>query len=174
MRLLLLAVASLLVVTTPASADTETDCACNVTSAACDVGCACDEECAVDWSQDECAQPGAGCLAEAPDPEDAMLAATEETAAMPEPAAWDVTGAMACPSGSRADGDHCAIDEITGGCATSTPGAAGALFAIVLVIARRRRVLAIVLFASCTADVASWDDLVEAHDPGAIDVYAAD
>ncbi len=169
----LLVIASLLVATR-AEAQPDTECACNVTSAACDVGCACDEECAVDWSQDECAQPGADCLPEAPDVDDATLATSEDAAATPDPVAWDVTAAVACPGGSHLDGDHCVLDEITGGCATSTPGAFGALFAVGLVAARRRRWLLAVAIASCSANVAGWDDLVDTGDPSAIDVYAAD
>jgi hypothetical protein len=52
-------------------------CACNVTPAACDAGCACDLECEVDWSIDECAQPDAGCLPDAGDSDDATLEAEE-------------------------------------------------------------------------------------------------
>ena len=127
-----------------------------------------------DLTTDECAQPGAACQPTAPDPDDAALAQSEMAAATPEPVAWDIVDAVSCPTGAHLDGDHCVLDAISGGCATSTPGALVAVLGIGLVIARRRRWLVAIAIASCSTTGAGWDDLVDSGDPAAIDVYAAD
>jgi hypothetical protein len=163
-------------------------CACNVTPAACDASCACDSECEVDWSADECAQPGAGCLPEAGTPDDAALEA-EELAAPAEAEAVDWTvapDAVECPEGAVNEDGRCIVDlaaleqELEGGCgAGGTSGVVlGALVLGLLIAARRRRGVLALGLAACAMGGGEWDDAVEAGPTGDreafLDVYAAE
>ena len=107
-------------------------CTCDVTPAACDAGCACDSECTVDWSADECADPAAGCQPEQPD--DEATVETDETTpddgADATPQWTAATTQVACPSGATLDaGGRCTPEpgtaaEVTGGAAASASVAA--------------------------------------------------
>jgi hypothetical protein len=140
------------------------DCACDVTPAACDTGCACDLECDVDWSIDECADPAAGCLQNSTVPDDATLAAQE--AADPvdaDPIDWPPAVA---PSG----------DEVRGGCAAASAGWLAAAAVLALLVLRRRRMLALALVA-CALDGGGWDDAVDRGPTGSasrVDIFAAE
>jgi len=175
-----------LLVSTVASADPVDDhdaCACNATAAACDVGCACDDECSVDWTVDECSLPGAGCVAEL---DDATLAADEVAPVVADPLVWTVSDVV-CADGATAVSGTCVPEAtvgpatVEGGCAAT--GATGWLVGLgvlgLIVIVRRRRVsLALVLAAGCVADVTTWDQAVDAGPDGdttsRVDVFSAD
>jgi hypothetical protein len=174
-----LAVLALLSTASIAHAD-ERDCACDLTPAACDAGCACDDECSVDWSIDECSLPGAGCSTPTI-MTDAQLDAAE--AAQPDDTDVDwATGDVACPAG--ATGSACtaaaAMTPDTGGCSTGRGAGAlavGAGVVVLLVLARKKR-RALIAFAivACTQDALDWDGAVDdGSAPGdLVDVYAAD
>ena len=191
LRSFLLAMGVLVVSAQPAGATETIDdepCACDVTYAACDAACACDSECEVDWSADECAQPGAGCLPDAGDPDAAALEAEELAAPAEDDAAeWLVApDAVECPEGATLEGARCIVDpgaleqQVDGGCRSGgAAGVAVGLAALGLVIATRRRrgVLALGL-AACAMESGGWDDAVDAGPTGDraafVDVYAAD
>ncbi len=182
-RLVLLAI----LFAAPAAHADDTDdtiCTCDVTPAACDAGCACDSECSVDWSVDECAQPGAGCLPET-DPDAATLATMEDAAgAEPGDIDWPAAGdQISCPAGATNQDGHCVaaalphVDDVSGGCAAGH-GAGLAIAVLLLVLARRRRAMAVLVIAACSLDGGSWDDAVDAgptgDDAAYLDVYAAE
>lgn len=186
---LLLSLSLVLASRSTARADDAPACSCDLTPAACDAGCACDSECTVDWTADECAQPGAGCIANAVDLDDAALEAAE-LAALParEPAdGWPVAAAeVRCADGARNLDGRCVADpargadELSGGCAT-TGGRAGAALVVAIGAAclmRRRRALALAIAASCVCDVPGWDAAVSAGPPGAgasfVEVFAVE
>ncbi len=172
-------------------------CACDATAAACDAGCACDLECEVDWSADECAEPGAGCLPDAGDPTSDQLEAEEAAIpVVPDELEWQAAPELvACPEGSTRDGGRCLPagalargDDAGGGCGTTgAPPLIGALAAAGLALVRRRRgrardvllASAVAVLAACSVDGdATWDRAVEEGelgDPdGFVDVFAAD
>ncbi len=142
------------------------DCACDVTPSACDTGCACDLECEVDWSVDECADPAAGCLQNSTVPDVATLAAQEAAApADDDPVDWQLG---APPPASTQD--------VTGGCAAANAGWIVAAAVVALLAIRRRRMLALAL-AACALDAGGWDDAVDRGPTGNashVDVYAAE
>ena len=161
----------------PARAD-DLDCACDATPAACDAGCTCDSECTVDWSADECAAPGAGCIADPTNLGDDELAAAE--VAQPDDTDVDWTaGDVACPDGAIARAGVCVADVIadTGGCASHRgAGIAIALVALVVIARRRRRLVITVAIVACTQDNLDWDGAVDAGalDGAYVDVFAAE
>ncbi len=179
-----------MIVASASNADAQIDdhqaCTCNQHAAACDAGCACDDECSVDWDVDECTLPGAGCL---PESADATLEADEDAAAVPDdPIDWAVdAAAVSCPDGAVLDGGRCMPGDLDavdlGGCATTAaPGAIVGL-AVVLLIAiairrRRQSLVVLALAASCATDAAAdWDELAnDGPTPSAvarIDVFSA-
>ena len=160
-----------------AEGDDET-CACDLTVAACDAGCACDFECEVDWSVDECAEPGAECDPDATDvDDDAALEAAEQVAGSEEDVTWEIDPALvACPEGATNEDGHCtpsAIGEVSGGCsAGKTAGIAIALGVLgLLVLARRRRGLVAFALVACTIDTTGWDEAVERGPTGDSETY---
>ncbi|HUJ61288.1 MAG TPA: MYXO-CTERM sorting domain-containing protein [Kofleriaceae bacterium] len=188
-----LAFAMLLVASAAARAGADTsdaECTCDVTPAACDAGCACDSECQVDWSVDECAAPDSGCLPTVTDPDEATLEQMEQAApVVVDPPSWTTSlPDVACPDGATAQDGACILDpaalpagaDVQGGCAsTGAPGLAIALAAIALVaIARRRRLGLALAIGACTVGGGTWDDAVDDGPTGDttryIDVYAAD
>jgi hypothetical protein len=166
--------------------DDGTPCTCDITPAACDSGCACDSECTVDWSADECAAPDAGCLPETSDLDEPALEAWEDALAVdPDPIEWTAAAdQVSCPSGSTNEGGACVPaagatgGDVSGGCASSTPGLVAGIAVIGLfVIARRRRMLVVLGFGACMVGSDGWDDAVErgpTGDASYVDVYAAD
>src|SRR5215211_1258453 len=121
----MLRIAVVLLVAFAGVANAEEPCACDVTAAACDTACACDLECEVDWTKDECAEPGAGCL---PPMTDAQVEAAELADAAREPIEWTADAhAVACPEGSSNVDGTCVVEslEVAGGCDAS--GATGLL-----------------------------------------------
>jgi hypothetical protein len=126
-----------------------------------------------DLSQDECAEPGAGCLPEMTDEE---LDAAENSDEAPEPVEW-ATGDVACPAGaSNIDGRCEAINlevDLDGGCTTGG-GIGIAMVIVVLFLARKRRLLPIVVAACALDDGATWDDIDETGDPDKLDVFSAE
>ncbi len=184
-----LALLAILLAAPAARADAPPECECDLTPAACDASCTCDPECAVDWSLDECADPTAGCLPSSTVPDEPALEAAESAVAVePEPVDWTPAAAaeIACPDGATNQDGHCAPDpaaisahgEVTGGCATTTPGllVAAAVLGLI-VIARRRRALLACALVACTVGDASWDDAVDAGPSGDVrysDVFVAD
>ena len=154
-----------------ASAEDDVDgvCACDATPAACDASCACDLECEVDWSKDECAEPGAGCQ---PAMTDAQVEAAEVAESDAEPIEWTVdANAVACPEGASNVDGTCVTEslDVAGGCDAS--GATGLLvIAGILIIMRRRRWWPIVLVA-CAIDSGGWDDAVDQGPVGDTDAY---
>ncbi len=159
--------------------DDHSDCACDVTPAACDAGCACDEECAVDWSVDECSLPDAGCQ---PEMDDVALAAAELIAEPPDPIVWTVSDVV-CADGATNVAGSCVPDPgaatVEGGCGVTRATGLGLIVVIgVLLVLRRRRVpLALVIAAACTTDVMTWNDAVDAGpdgDTSRADVFSAD
>ena len=176
-RMLRVAVA-LLVLTRIAYAEDDLDevCACDVEAAACDASCPCDLECEIDWAADECAVPGAGCIAEQ---SDAELEAAETVDEPAEPVDWAASPSdVACPEGAtNVDGACVAGDvaPVTGGCDATGP--AGLIVILAIVLLARRRKLAPALLVACTLDGTSWDDAVDAGpigDTGYHDVLAAE
>jgi hypothetical protein len=154
--------------------DAPEPCACDVTAAACDAACACDLECENDWSKDECAEPGAGCL---PEMTDAQLDAAELEAEEIEPIEWRI-GDVQCPEGSTNTDGVCAPAslDVTGGC--DAGGATGLIVVLaILVLARRRRLWPVIIIA-CSVDGATWDSAVDDGPTGDAetyrDVFAAD
>jgi len=126
-----------------------------------------------DLATDECAAPDSGCIAAPDEPDDATLEAQEAAAPADEdPVDWTVT------RGSGAQVTEAA--EVTGGCASTTPGLGMlALLAGLVVIAsrRRRRSLMPLVIAACSFEAGSWDSAVDqgpTGDPSYIDIYAAD
>ena len=165
--MLRLAVVALIAFVSSARADGP--CACDVEAAACDAGCACDPECEIDWSKDECAEPDAGCL---PALTDAQVEAAELADAPLEPVEWTASASeVRCPDGATNTDGTCTPEslEVSGGCDAS--GATGMLVVLaILVLARRRRLLPIVLIA-CSLDGASWDDAVDDGPIGDSEAY---
>ena len=177
--------AILVALAAPARADDtdDTTCTCDVAPAACDAGCACDSECTIDWSADECAAPDAGCLANPIDPSDDALVAAE--LAQPDDASaveWSA-GTVTCPDGTVEHDGACiataapAVDAA--GC-TTTRGAgiaiALALIGLVVIARRRRRVIVALALLACTQDALDWDGVLDAGVLAGdhVDVYAAD
>ena len=126
-----------------------------------------------DLSTDECAAPDSGCIPAPDEPDETTLEAQEQAApADADPVDWTVT------RGSGAQVSEAA--EISGGCASTTPGlGVFALVAILVVVAtwRRRRSLLPLVIAACSFEAGSWDSAVDqgpTGDPSFIDVYAAD
>ncbi len=157
-----------------------TECACDLTPASCDASCACDSECEVDWSIDECTQPGADCLPDAREPEDAELDVEEVATPDDEVIAWVSSPAdVVCPDGGAKDAaGHCqpvaGPTEIAGGCSSGrTAGLAigVAVFGLLVVRRRRRAVFALALAAACSIDATGWDQAVEAGPTGDTDTY---
>jgi uncharacterized protein (TIGR03382 family) len=185
-----LVVASLFVFTTARAEDALPGdgeaCACDATPAACDTGCACDSECDVDWSIDECSIPGAGCLPETSDPDEATLEAYENALPVEQaPIEWAAApDQIACPDGSSDEGGTCVPaagvsgGDVSGGCSSSTPGlVAGAAMVGLLVLVRRRRALLVLGFGACMVSGDGWDDAVDRGPTGDgtyIDVYSAE
>ena len=174
-RILALAVVLVAAAAPSARADDTDDtvCTCDVTPAACDASCACDSECEIDWSVDECSAPDAGCIPNAPEPDDASLDALESAdVEAVDPPDW-TPHADDVASTTQAD--------VSGGCASGgTPGlllGGGAVVAL-LVIARRRRALLALALAACAVGSDTWDDAVDNGPNGDthtyLDVYAAE
>ena len=158
-------------------------CACDVTPAACDAGCACDDECSVDWTVDECSNPAAGCQAEQPDDEATVeLDEAAPTDGADDVPVWTVSVAqVACPTGAMLDDAGACVPEpgaaaVEGGCSAGGGGGIVLVVALGLALAlrNRRAVLALVL-ASCVADVSGWDGAVDLGPDGGDyhDVFAA-
>jgi hypothetical protein len=121
-----------------------------------------------DLSIDECAAPDSGCIAGAPDEPDELTLEAQEQATPPEtdPVAWSVTR-TASPQVTEGG-------EVSGGCSVASPGLA---LVLLLLFARRRKRLALVVIAACTLDAGSWDSAVDngpTGDSTFVDVYAAD
>jgi uncharacterized protein (TIGR03382 family) len=143
-------------------------CTCDVTPAACDAGCACDTECDVDWSVDECTAPGAGCQTELADTalDAAELATPDDTVVD-----WPVVP-VTCPDGAALVAGSCiasAASPDAGGCnATGEPALiAGAVILGVFLLRRRRALLALAIASSCAVDAGTtWDDAVDAGPSG--------
>jgi hypothetical protein len=171
----------LVALTATAAADDDVDppCACDLTPAACDAGCACDSECEIDWSVDECSLPDAGCDPMAVEPTDATLEASDMTSPDDEQPDW-ATGTVTCPDGADLVDGRCVPNgespDVSGGCnAAQGAGLVIGVLAVILILRRRRFGLAIL--AACSVDAAGWDDAVDqgpSGDDRYLDVYAAD
>jgi hypothetical protein len=144
-----------------------------------------DGDAAYDPTIDECAEPGAGCLPDPGDPDDAALEEAELAApADDDPIEWAVDAtAVVCPDGATRDaGGLCIagdLDAANGGCATGggTGLVVGGALAVLVVLARRRRALLAAALIACAVDAGGWDDAVQAGatgDPSLIDVHAAE
>jgi MYXO-CTERM domain-containing protein len=164
-----------------------TACSCDATPAACDTGCACDSECEVDWTVDECSLPGADCEPETEITPEALSAAETADLEVKEPIDWTVAASdVRCASGSTnvdgtcVPGDAIAAGDAEGGCSSgTTPGLViGLAVVAVFVVARRRRLLLAAAFAACSIDSSGWDQAVDDGPTGDraayLDVFSAD
>jgi len=145
-----------------------------------------DADPAYDPSIDECADPGAGCLPDTGDLDDAALEAAELAApADDDPIEWEIDPtAVVCPEGALRDaGGRClaepGLGASTGGCSTGRGAgvALAAAIAVLIAIARRRRLLLGAALVACAVDSGGWDEAAQGGatgDTALIDVHAAE